>query len=380
VALDLHEKNTAFAVLPPGEREAAEEDFCETKGTQLMSRLTCLARKWPVVVIYEAGRMGYWLYRQLRAKRICCIVIDPGSIPTARKGQSKSDRLDARRMARLARAHVLVPISVPDEETEGVRELLRCHVALSKTVKQIKNRITSMLARHNQRCAGVRQAFSKTYRRWLANSAQLPTREGQLALQISHAALIQIEAQLQQVDAQLLEILKRPRYAASCKYLCLVHGVGPMVALGFLTSLQTPHRFQTANEVMSYYGLVPETCISGGVSLKQPRITRRGDEVVRWLLIQASWSYTRPIRANRTKAKLLADTPPWFQERIAKMEKRLSRRYRQLVLQKHKLPVKAVTAIAREMGGWLWALLKDLDTHGVVSFEAPAMVLPEQAA
>jgi len=283
-------------------------------------------------------------------------------------------------MARLARANLLTAVAVPDEETEGVRDLLRARQGLVKTITSTKNRITSTLARHNLRCEKVKTPFTKTYRNWLLREVKLPTADGQLALEVLIAHLIEVEAQLKRVEEALNAIIKRPRYATVCGFLMAIHGVGPMVALGFLTSLQTPQRFADARSVMSYYGLVPDVCTSDGKRLKTCRITRRGDELMRWLLIQASWSYARPIRISKARKEALARLPVLVQERIAQMELRLHKRYRHLVYGKLKPPPKAVVAIAREMAGWLWAILSDLQKQGLVSFPPPEKLLPAEAA
>ncbi len=371
VALDLHDNTTQFGILPPGERQEVEDDVCESRDTYILSRIKRLSKKWRVVVLYEAGRMGYWLYRKLKAKGICCIVIDPGGIPQKRRGQSKSDRLDARAIARMARADLLTAVSVPDEETEGIRDLLRCHQGLSKVVTAMKNRITSTLARYNYSCSYTSTPFTLRYRSWLMSEVKLPTQDAQRALEALYTILIQTEVELKEVDQRLVESAMSSRYATACEFLMAIHGIGLLVALSLLTSLQTPHRFSSAREVMAYYGLVPETCTSNGKPLKRPRVTCRGDRLTRWLLIQASWHYARSIRPSKRKTEAQAQLPPWLRERIVKMQKRLEKRFRHLVYAKHKLPAKAVTAVAREMSGWLWAISAEMEEHGLVSF-APA--------
>ncbi len=192
--------------------------------------------------------------------------------------------------------------------------------------------------------------------------------------------MVHTEAQLANVEKQLEEVADRPRYATIVKYLTAIHGVGPQVALGFLTGLQTPHRFATAHNVMSYFGLTPGVCSSDGRILKHPRITHRGDEMVRWLLVQGSWAYAREPRITRKKTELLASLPAWFQERVTQMEKRLRRRYRHLFYRKFKPRQQVVVAIAREMAGWLWALSKELERAELVSFAPAQEILPAQAA
>jgi transposase len=332
------------------------------------------------VVIYEAGRMGYWLYRRLKKHDICCVVIDPGSIPKKRHGEPKTDRLDARGIARLSRANLLVAVSVPDEETEGIRELLRTYKALSKARVTAKNRITSMLARYNCKCTESKTSFTLSYRQWLTHRVKLPTSDAQLALEIAYAHLVHTEAQQKRLNEALEQVVERSRYSTVCGMLMMLHGIGPHTALGFVTSLQTPHRFSSARRCMSYYGLAPDVRQSDGKVQRGARITRRGDQLTRWLLIQSSWSYARGIRSSKKKREERARLPVWLQERMEQMEKRLQRRFGHLHRRKFKPVQKVVCAIAREMSGWLWSILKELDEQKLVSFAPEENLFPRQVA
>ncbi|MBI3985952.1 MAG: IS110 family transposase [Lentisphaerae bacterium] len=371
MSLDVHDDMTQFAVMPAGESQVQHEDTCHTAENEILGRIRRLRKKWPLVVLYEAGRTGYWLYRKLRGKRIPCIVIDPGSIPDRRRRGNKTDRLDARKNAEMARSNLLRAVGVPDEETQGLRDLLRLHKALSSQITAIKNRITAQLARYNQKCPTCKTPFCGRWRAWLVNQVRLPTADAQAVLEAHYRHLLAAEAELGPADDRLEEATDRPRWRQACRFLQAIHGVGPMVALAILTSMQTPRRFAGARQFMSFVGLVPDVERSAGKGKGHPRITRHGDELTRWVLIQAAWQYVRCLHPSPAHEQQLAELPAWLAERIRQMETRLRKRYYYLTCRKCMIPGKAVVAIAREMAGWLWAICQELQEHGELEFAGP---------
>src|SRR5206468_10516158 len=99
---------------------------------------------------YEAGPPGYELARLLRALGVACEVIAPSLIPTAPGDRVKTDKRDARRLARLHRAGELVAIAVPTPEQEAVRDLCRARSALVYDRRRARQRLDKFLLRHDR--------------------------------------------------------------------------------------------------------------------------------------------------------------------------------------------------------------------------------------
>ena len=113
-------------------------------------------------------------------------------------------------------------------------------------------------------------------------------------------------------------------------------------------------RFASPRELMGYLGLVPSER-STGDSVKRGAITKAGNRRARRMLVEASWSYRHPPRVGRAK-QAKVDAAPQAARAIAwKAQSRLSARYRALI-RTGKRPTVAVTAIARELAGFIWAV------------------------
>ena len=94
---------------------------------------------------YEASSCGFGLQRALEAQGVSCEVVAPSSIPRRPGERVKTDRRDARKLATLYAAGLLTTISIPDEEQEAIRSLLRCRGDLTGTIGQTKQRILSFV-------------------------------------------------------------------------------------------------------------------------------------------------------------------------------------------------------------------------------------------
>lgn len=105
---------------------------------------------------------------------------------------------------------------------------------------------------------------------------------------------------------------------------------------------------------MGYLGLTPSEYSSGGV-IRRGGITKTGNREARRMLVEASWSYRYPARITQDKSDLLVKQPKQVRDLAWKAQERLCRRYRQMTARGKKSTV-VVTAIARELSGFLWAL------------------------
>jgi transposase len=99
------------------------------------------AKGKPLHFVYEAGPCGYWLYRYLTKKGLKCWVVAPSPIPKKAGDRVKTDRRDARQLARLLRSGALTPISVPGVEEEAIRDLVRAREDALKEGKAAKVRL-----------------------------------------------------------------------------------------------------------------------------------------------------------------------------------------------------------------------------------------------
>jgi transposase len=96
--------------------------------------------------VYEAGPCGFWLYRRLRAQGLACMVVSPSMTPRNAADRVKTDRRDALKLARLARAGELEPIYVPDARDEAIRDLVRAREDAVCMQRQARQRLQALQA------------------------------------------------------------------------------------------------------------------------------------------------------------------------------------------------------------------------------------------
>jgi transposase len=173
-----------------------------------------------------------------------------------------------------------------------------------------------------------------------------------------HLAAIDLRlAQRGELDREILAIAARPPYAEAVRRLCALRGVGPLTALTLVVEVCDFARFPTAALFESFTGLTSSEH-SSGERRRQGSITKTGNAHVRRVLVEASWAYrTRPARTKERIARL-AGQPPEVVTLALASEQRLHRRFWRLV-QRGKPTTIAAVAIARELAGVIWALMRD---------------------
>jgi transposase len=135
------------------------------------------------------------------------------------------------------------------------------------------------------------------------------------------------------------------------------HGINTLTAISVLTEIFDFGRLASPRELMSYLGLTPSEQSSGSKQHKGG-ICKTGNGRVRRLLTEAGWHYRHPYKVGKTLRRRRRTLPEWAIALADHAGHRLSRRYYRLV-QKGKLPCQAVTAVARELAGFIWAMMRE---------------------
>jgi transposase len=168
VGLDAHAESTAIAVAELG-REAPR--FVGTVGariTELTKALGKLGQPQSLCVVYEAGPCGYALARELIRLGYRCEVAAPSKIPRCPGERIKTDRRDALKLAGLARAGELVPIRIPDERDEAIRDLSRARVDAVQARLKARQQLKALMLRHGRRYSG-KTSWSAAHERYLSD-------------------------------------------------------------------------------------------------------------------------------------------------------------------------------------------------------------------
>jgi transposase len=147
--------------------------------------------------------------------------------------------------------------------------------------------------------------------------------------------------------------------------LMAMRGIDMISATAFLAEIGDLSRFRTPRELMAYLGLVPSEH-STGDTVKRGPITKAGNRRARRILVECSWAYRHPPRVGRKKEDKVAAAPRAAREIAWKAQHRLYARYRALT-RRGKLKTVVVTAIARELSGFIWAINREITAAGAVA-------------
>jgi transposase len=180
----------------------------------------------------------------------------------------------------------------------------------------------------------------------------------QVALQEYIDAVHEGIQRVERLTDQIRQLVPGWRLAPVVSALQAARGVSLIVAVTLLAELGDLSRFQKPSQLMAHLGLVPSEH-SSGESTKRGGITKTGNRHARRVLVEAAWAYRMPARVSRLLLKRQQEVPEQVCRIAWKAQLRLCTRYRRLVA-RGKFKQKVVTAIARELSAFLWAMAKQL--------------------
>lgn len=315
-----------------------------------------LQRQGAVQCCYEAGPCGFALQRYLATRGVPCDVIAPSLIPRRAGDRIKTDRRDARQLAVLYRAGALTPIRVPTEQEEAVRDLLRCREDAQTDVVRARHRLSKFLLRHDRRFTGTKRAWGSRHREWLRGLRWALPALTQTCAAYLHA-VEEAEARVDALEQELRAYLEVAPFAAPVRRLRCFKGIADLTALTLAVELGDVRRFATAPRLMAFVGLVPSEH-SSGAHRGRGSITKTGNAHVRRVLVEAAWHYRHTPHIGRQLAARQRGAPPAEIRRAWAAQYRLHRTYRRLAARGRPHQV-AVTAVARELTGFVWAALTE---------------------
>jgi transposase len=359
VGLDVHKNSIAVAYAP--DERGSEAVFLGPVGTRqcdidkLIRRL--YSKAFRLLFVYEAGPCGYWLYRYLQKKGEDCIVVAPTLIPRKPGDRVKTDRRDAVQLARLMRSGDLNPVYVPSLEDESIRDLCRAREDSMSDLKSAKHRLKSFLLRHDIRYVG-KANWNAAHLRWLADKVALPTAAQRIVFQDYVRAITHLVERLDQIEEELREHAKGWRLAPLVTAYQALRGVQFQVAVTIAAELGDITRFDNPRQLMSYVGLHPSEYSSGNAR-RQGGIAKTGNSHARRVLVEGAWAYRYLPKVSRQIQQRQESLPEQIRDIAWKAQLRLCKRFRRLVAH-GKNPNVAVTAIARELVAFMWAIAQQV--------------------
>ena len=306
--------------------------------------------------VYEAGPCGYGIYRHLTRKGFDCKVIAPSMIPRKSGDRIKTDRRDARMLARLHRAGELTAVYVPDDQDEAMRDLSRAREDAVIAARKAKQRLKAFLLRNGVTYSGKSQ-WSKAYFNWLADIG-MPHPAQQVALQEYINAVHETLGRVDRLTEQIRQMVPDWRLSPIVSALQSARGISLIAAATLVTEIGDLSRFDKPAQLMAYLGLVPSE-YSTGDAIKRGGITKTGNGHARKVLVEAAWAYRMQPRVSRILLKRQQGLPDQVCRIAWKAQLRLCARFRRLAA-KGKNNQVVVTAIARELSAFLWAIAKQV--------------------
>jgi transposase len=265
----------------------------------------------------------------------------------------KTDKRDARLIGRELRSKSIRPIGVPDEADEAARDLLRCREDASGDLRRVKQRLLKFMVRHGHVWAGGGNNWTRAHWQWM-DQREFKHEQQRIVYEEYRSQIHSLEERLVRLEGQVVETAEGERYKAAVGRLRAFKGIDYIIALAVACEIGDFRRFANAKAFMSYLGFVPSESSSGG-KRNQGGITKAGNGHLRRLLIEGAWHYTKNVRPGKRLERRRQGSPASVIDIADKALHRLHKKYVRLVL-KGKHVNTAVTAVARELAGFIWAV------------------------
>ena len=366
VALDTSKLRNAVAIADAG-RNGEIRYLGEIDNTEIATRklVVQLAGKYArLTFCYEAGPTGYGLHRLIKSLGHDCMVVAPSLIPTKPGDRVKTNRRDAVNLAKLLRAGELIAVWVPDERHEALRDLVRARDAAAKDYRVKRQNVSSFLLRYGLHFQG-KKTWGRTHMNWLT-SIKLEHHEQRIAFEEMLLAVRQVRERIERLQQAMRDAVPDWSLASVVEALQALRGMDVVGAIVVLAELGDLSRLENPRQLMAYLGLTPSES-STGESVKRGGITKAGNTRARRLLIEAAWSYRFPPRVSKDMQTRVGAAPPTAREIAWKAQMRLCSRFRTLT-RKGKRSTIVVTAIARELSAFIWAINREVvGSHATAS-------------
>jgi transposase len=353
--MDVHKATIQVAMLLPGSSEVVE--WREAHTPEALRRLARrLHRQAPgeVRTCYEAGPTGYGTQRRLIACGIPCAVIAPSLIPVKPGSRIKTDRRDARKLAELHRAGLLTEVHPPNEEDEALRDLCRCRADVRDDLCRARHRLGKFLLRRHCIYRQSKHHWGTRHMAWL-HTLRFEEPAAQATFDSYLLAVEQLQERRRQIEVQMAEMATQSPYQEPVAWLRCFRGIDTVTAVSIVAELHDFRRFRSARSLMSYLGLVPREH-STGERERRGAITKAGNRHVRRLLVEAAWHYRHRPTISAPLRRRREGQPASVIAIANRAQERLHARYRRMSA-RGKLHNKSVVAMARELVGYLWAVL-----------------------
>jgi transposase len=352
VGLDVHKETVVTGVLPGWSEKATESAKLENHPGAIEKMVRRVTGTGPVEFVYEAGPCGYEVQRQIEGLGHRCVVVAPGLIPVRSGDRVKTDRRDAEKLARLWRAGELTAIRIPTREEEGARDLVRAREDVLADRLRARHRLVKFLLRQGRVNRAVR-TWSIAHRSWLKGQT-FPWACLQQTFEAYVRAVEEAEARLASLERQVMDMAGKDPYRVGVEYLRCFKGIDTLSAITLVVEAQEFRRFESAPSFMKFTGLTGWEHSSAD-RIRRGGISKAGNAHIRRVLVESAWSYRHTNVVSHALTERRKGCPDEVVQLARRAQDRLHRRFHRMVGRNKPLPV-VVTAVAREMAGFIWSM------------------------
>ena len=358
LGMDVHKDSITIALLPEGAKSPTRLDRLPNDLPKLKKWLDRVSQTGEIRACYEASGAGYVIHRAMKEWGYACEVVAPSLIPKRPGVQRKHDKRDAADLARFYRAGELTVVRIPSESDERVRDVVRCRETFQKEILKSRHYILKFLAR---RGFVFREGtnWCSPHLKWLLHmtTENSPLEQhDRLVFREYHALLLYKIERREELDRQIEQLALLPHIAPMVERLQCFRGISLHSAMVLATEIVDWRRFERPSQLACYLGLVSREDSSGDRT-RLGSITKAGNSHCRHVLVQAAWSYRhRPQTGIELKRRQQGQAPSVIVH-AWKAQQRLHQRFNHLSYRKR--PQIAVVAVARELVGFLWAVMQD---------------------
>lgn len=365
LGLDVHANTIAVAVAEPN-GEVRSVGTIPNRIESVRKMVQKLGPAKQLRACYEAGPTGYVLYWQLTALGVACEVVAPSLTPVKAGDRVKTDRRDAEKLARCYRAGDLTAVWVPTPAHEALRDLVRAREDAREDQQRARQRLGKLLLRHDWKAPeNVKKNWTNKYMDCIKRQVRFDQPALQAAFldyvhEVEHAA-----DRLERLEKAIDDAIASapPEIQEVVQALQALRGVGKIVAVSVVAEVGSLSRFSNPRQLMSYSGMVSSEQ-SSGTKVQRGGITKTGNAHLRRVIVEAAWAYQHKPWIGGWLAKRQQGLDEEIKATAWKAQWRLCTRYKKLLARGKNKP-QIVTAIGRELLGFIWAIAVKVEArHG----------------
>lgn len=347
VGLDVHARSVFGCALDGETGELIERRMTPAHG-EIIGWVQSLPG--PVSVVYEAGPTGFGLARALCVAGIDCQVLAPSKLIRPSGDRVKTDARDARHLARLVHLGEVVSVAIPTVTQEAARDLVRAREDCRGDLMGVRHRLSKLLLRQGIVYCG--EAWTGKHEQWLRQQ-RFDNLGQRAAFDAAFDAMLATVDRRDRLDDAIAQMAADSEFTDIADRLQCLRGISTLTAFGLAVEIGDWHRF-TGRTIGAYVGLVP-TEYSSGDTRSQGGLTKTGNTHVRRLLIESAWHHRRPYKPSQRLRRRWETATPAIRACSHAANRRLHTRWARFD-HRHKRPVIANAAVARELAGWCWSL------------------------